>query len=206
LNAVAPLITMFFMITYALINFSVFLLSIGKSPGWRPSFKYSHWSTGLLGFLLCMGIMFLIEYMYAFIAILFAFFIWAYIHYSEQDISWGSAQEARNHNEAINKMLKLRKDHTHVKNYRPSFLVMTGRPEERPHLVYFGNCLRKASHSLVVYAHVSIGSYLPHTCLSVLTFKIFSNIEIGILVDFFRVGALPSQKNYRKLKDFLKLS
>merc|ERR1719320_1210115 len=162
LNAVAPLITMFFMITYALINFSVFLLSIGKSPGWRPSFKYSHWSTGLLGFLLCMGIMFLIEFKYAFIALLFAFFVWAYIHYSEQDVSWGSAQEARNHNEAINKMLKLRKDHTHIKNYRPSFLVMTGRPEERPHLVYFGNCLRKASHSLVVYAHVSIGSYLQN--------------------------------------------
>jgi len=162
LNAVAPLITMFFMITYALINFSVFLLSIGKSPGWRPSFKYSHWSTGLLGFLLCMGIMFLIEYRYAFVALLVAAAIWAYIHYSEQDISWGSAQEARNHNDAINKMLKLRKDATHVKNYRPSYLVMTGRPEERPHLVYFGNCLRKASHSLVVYGHVSIGSYLQN--------------------------------------------
>jgi len=162
LNAVAPLITMFFMITYALINFSVFLLSIGKSPGWRPSFKYSHWSTGLLGFLLCMGIMFLIEFRYAFVALLVAAMIWAYIHYSEQDVSWGSAQEARNHNAAINKMLKLRKDSTHVKNYRPSYLVMTGRPEERPHLVYFGNCLRKASHSLVVYGHVSIGSYLQN--------------------------------------------
>jgi len=162
LNAVAPLITMFFMITYALINLSVFLLSLGQSPGWRPSFKYSHWSTSFLGFLLCMGIMFLIEFRYAFVALLAAAIIWAYIHFSEQDISWGSAQEARNHNAAINKMLQLRKDSTHVKNYRPSFLVMTGRPEERPHLVYFGQCLRRASHSLVVYGHVSIGSYLQN--------------------------------------------
>jgi len=162
LNAIAPLITMFFMITYALINFSVFLLSVGKSPGWRPAFSYSHWSIGLLGFILCIGIMFLIDIMYALIALFVAAAIWFYIHNSEQDISWGSAQEARNHNEAISRMLKLRKDDTHIKNYRPAYLVMTGRPEERPHLVYFGNCLRKAAHSLVVYGHVSIGSYLQN--------------------------------------------
>jgi len=42
LNFVAPLITMFFMITYAMINYATFMLSIGKSPGWRPSFKYFH--------------------------------------------------------------------------------------------------------------------------------------------------------------------
>jgi len=42
LNFVAPLITMFFMITYALINYATFMLAIGNSPGWRPSFKYFH--------------------------------------------------------------------------------------------------------------------------------------------------------------------
>ena len=35
LNLIAPLITMFFMLAYALINFSCFMLTISKSPGIR---------------------------------------------------------------------------------------------------------------------------------------------------------------------------
>lgn len=36
---------------------------------------------------------------------------------------------------------------------------MTGVPNDRRHLVYFGNILRKCSDSLAVFAHVSIGNY-----------------------------------------------
>jgi hypothetical protein len=39
LNAIAPLLSNFFLAAYALINFSVFHASISKSPGWRPAFK-----------------------------------------------------------------------------------------------------------------------------------------------------------------------
>jgi len=159
LNAVAPLITMFFMITYGLINLSVFMLELGHSPGWRPSFKYYNWASSLLGFLLCAGIMVLVDPIYAIISILIAGGLYVYIDQSDQDTSWGSAQEARNHDTAIANMLKLRKDYQHIKNYRPAFLVLTGKPADRPHLVYFGNVLRKACRALVVYAHVSIGSY-----------------------------------------------
>jgi len=61
LNAVTPLITMFFMLTYGLINLSCFMLTISDSPGWRPSFRYYHWSTSFLGFLLSIIIMFAIN-------------------------------------------------------------------------------------------------------------------------------------------------
>ena len=41
LDAVSSLLSNFFVMAYALINFSVFHASITKSPGWRPSFKVS---------------------------------------------------------------------------------------------------------------------------------------------------------------------
>lgn len=40
LNIVAPLITQFFLGTYAAISFACFSMSISHSPGWRPSFQY----------------------------------------------------------------------------------------------------------------------------------------------------------------------
>lgn len=40
LNIIAPLMSMFFMLTYALINLACFSGSFSKTPGWRPKFKY----------------------------------------------------------------------------------------------------------------------------------------------------------------------
>jgi solute carrier family 12 sodium/potassium/chloride transporter 2 len=39
LNAIAPLISNFFLAAYALINFSTFHASLAKPVGWRPTFK-----------------------------------------------------------------------------------------------------------------------------------------------------------------------
>ncbi|MBN3311029.1 S12A3 protein, partial [Amia calva] len=40
LNTIAPIISNFFLCSYALINFSCFHASITNSPGWRPSFRF----------------------------------------------------------------------------------------------------------------------------------------------------------------------
>lgn len=39
LNAIAPLISNFFLAAYTLINFSTFHASLAKPIGWRPTFK-----------------------------------------------------------------------------------------------------------------------------------------------------------------------
>ena len=47
LNAIAPVITMFFMITYGTLNLACFYESITRNPSYRPKFRFSHWSTAL---------------------------------------------------------------------------------------------------------------------------------------------------------------
>lgn len=39
LNAIAPLISNFFLAAYMLVNFSTFHASLAKPVGWRPTFK-----------------------------------------------------------------------------------------------------------------------------------------------------------------------
>lgn len=41
LNAIAPLISNFFLAAYMLVNFSTFHASLAKPVGWRPTFKVS---------------------------------------------------------------------------------------------------------------------------------------------------------------------
>ena len=49
-------------------NLLVFFLDVLKDPHWRPRWRYFHWSVGLMGFLLCTTLMFIIDWIYAIIA------------------------------------------------------------------------------------------------------------------------------------------
>jgi len=158
LDQISVLITMFFMMTYGLINWSVFILELYRSPGWRPSFKMYNWFTALLGAILCIALMFIIDWMYAIAANVIGGVIYMYISYADLDINWGTGMQSRLYYNALTSMLRLRKDGEHIKTFRPNFLIHTGAPDERPHLLYFGQTLGH-SGSLIVYCNVSIGDY-----------------------------------------------
>ncbi|RVW98432.1 Cation-chloride cotransporter 1 [Vitis vinifera] len=53
LDLITPTITMFFLLCYAGVNLSCFLLDLLDAPSWRPRWKFHHWSLSLLGAVLC---------------------------------------------------------------------------------------------------------------------------------------------------------
>jgi amino acid transporter len=78
-NAVAEIISMFFMVTYGSLNLISFLNHFGSSPSYRPSFK-SKWYVSLIGFVASLVIMFKINATYAFSAILLMTLLYFYIN------------------------------------------------------------------------------------------------------------------------------
>ncbi|KAG9329571.1 hypothetical protein JZ751_003668 [Albula glossodonta] len=81
LNAIAPLISNFFLCSYALINFSCFHASISNSPGWRPSFRYySRWMA-LFGAVVSVLLMFLLTWWAALITLCLILFLLGYVSY-----------------------------------------------------------------------------------------------------------------------------
>ena len=57
INAVAEIISMFFMVTYGAICLVSFLEHMAADPSYRPTFR-SHWSISLMGAVLCIVLMF----------------------------------------------------------------------------------------------------------------------------------------------------
>ena len=57
INAVAEIISMFFMVTYVAICLVSFLEHMAADPSYRPTFR-SHWSISLMGAVLCIVLMF----------------------------------------------------------------------------------------------------------------------------------------------------
>ncbi|NXE48939.1 S12A1 protein, partial [Casuarius casuarius] len=135
LNTIAPIISNFFLASYALINFSCFHASYAKSPGWRPAFRYYNMWVSLFGALLCCGVMFVINWWAALITYAIELFLYIYVTYKKPDVNWGSSAQALYYINALDSALALTTVEDHVKNFRPQCIVLTGAPMIRPALL-----------------------------------------------------------------------
>ncbi|XP_073515215.1 solute carrier family 12 member 3 isoform X1 [Phyllobates terribilis] len=156
LNTIAPIISNFFLCSYALINFSCFHASITNSPGWRPSFKYYNKWASLFGAVISVVIMFLLAWESALIAIGIVIFLLGYVLYKKPEANWGSSVQAGSYNMALSYCVGLNQVEDHIKNFRPQCLVLTGPPNFRPAMVDFVGTFTK-KQSLMICGNIIIG-------------------------------------------------
>ncbi|KRY40026.1 Solute carrier family 12 member 2 [Trichinella spiralis] len=137
INEIAPLISNFFMASYALINYACFDASFAKSPGFRPAFKFYNMWLSLLGAIICIVLMFFISWWNALITLIFIMLLYVYLVRRKPDVNWGDSMQANLYRNTVHNMLKLQSTQDHVKTYRPIILLLTGNPKKRSALVDF---------------------------------------------------------------------
>uniref|UniRef100_A0AAR2LIG0 Solute carrier family 12 member 3 n=1 Tax=Pygocentrus nattereri TaxID=42514 RepID=A0AAR2LIG0_PYGNA len=195
LNTIAPIISNFFLCSYALINFSCFHASITNSPGWRPSFRfYSKWAS-LVGAVVSVIIMFLLTWWAALIAIGIVLFLLGYVLYKKPSVNWGSSVQAGSYNMALSYCMGLNHVEDHIKNYRPQCLVLTGPPSLRPALVDFVGTFTK-NQSLMI-CHImglikTLGDWVttgPTIHVTWLNKRRIKSFYQGVVADDLRTGA-----------------
>ncbi|XP_010126370.1 PREDICTED: solute carrier family 12 member 2-like [Chlamydotis macqueenii] len=156
LNVIAPIISNFFLASYALINFSVFHASLAKSPGWRPAFKYYNMWISLVGAILCCIVMFVINWWAALLTYVIVLGLYIYVTYKKPDVNWGSSTQALTYLNALQHSIRLSGVEDHVKNFRPQCLIMTGAPNARPALLHLVHAFTK-NVGLMICGHVHMG-------------------------------------------------
>ncbi|CAN9504729.1 unnamed protein product [Ophioblennius macclurei] len=161
LNTIAPIISNFFLASYALINFSVFHASLANSPGWRPSFKYYNMWVSLAGAVLCCVVMFVINWAAALLTNVIVMGLYIYVSYKKPDVNWGSSTQALTYHQALTHTLHLSGVEDHIKNFRPQCLVMTGYPNSRPALLDLVHSFTK-NVGLMICGHVRTGYRRPN--------------------------------------------
>lgn len=158
LNAIAPIISNFFLAAYCLINFSCFHASFARSPGFRPAFKFYNLWLSLVGAILCLAVMFIMNWWTALITFAIVLALYIYIYYRKPDVNWGSSTQAQTYKVALEAVIKLNQVQEHVKNYRPQILVLTGNPSSRPPLADFAYSICKKL-GLMICGHVVKGPF-----------------------------------------------
>ncbi|KAK7065462.1 hypothetical protein SK128_010049, partial [Halocaridina rubra] len=156
LNLVSTLLSNFFLASYCLINISCFHATLIKSPGWRPSFKYYNSWVSLIGGLMCLAVMFLIDWVTALITFVCVIGLYMFVSYRNPDVNWGSSTQAQTYVTALKATLDLISVEEHVKNYRPQLLVLSGSAGSRPPLLDFAQSITK-NISLLSLGHVIQG-------------------------------------------------
>ncbi|XP_045501318.1 bumetanide-sensitive sodium-(potassium)-chloride cotransporter isoform X2 [Colias croceus] len=150
LNTIAPLISNFYLASYALINFCTFHAALVRPLGWRPTFRYYNVWVSLLGFLMCVAIMLLISWVMSLVTFAIFFTLYLIVHYRRPDVNWGSSTQAQMYKTALSSAHNLARTGEHVKNYWPQLLVLAGKPQDRPALVDLGNLITKAGSLMIV--------------------------------------------------------
>ncbi|KAM9766038.1 solute carrier family 12 member 1 [Menidia menidia] len=156
LNTIAPIISNFFLASYALINFSCFHASYAKSPGWRPAYKYYNMWLSLFGALLCCVVMFVINWWAALLTYGIEILLYLYVTVKKPDVNWGSSTQAVTFVSAVSNALSLSGVEDHVKNFRPQILALTGSPRRRPALLDVAHSLSK-NYGLCLTCEVFVG-------------------------------------------------
>jgi amino acid transporter len=139
LNLIAPILTMFFLTTYLVLNISAGVEGFLDSPSFRPMFAV-HWSLSLLGALGCLAVMFLINSVATVVAGVIVAVIFLWIQRRELRSTWGDARRGIWMAILRTSIFQLGHD-PDPRNWRPHMLVLSGSPMRRWGLIELADTL-----------------------------------------------------------------
>ncbi|XP_056693150.1 cation-chloride cotransporter 1 isoform X3 [Spinacia oleracea] len=167
LDLISPTITMFYLLCYAGVNLSCFLLDLLDAPSWRPRWKFHHWSLSLFGATICLVIMFLISWSFTIVSLALACLIYKYVCIKGKAGDWGDGFKSAYFQLALRSLRSLGANQVHAKNWYPIPLIFCrpwGKLPENvpchPKLADFANCVKKKGRGMSIFVSILDGDYL----------------------------------------------
>ncbi|MCG8636830.1 MAG: amino acid permease [Desulfobacterales bacterium] len=145
LNLVARVVSMFFLISYGLINYATYYESRAASPSFRPRFKWFHPWVSLAGFLTCAGSVLAIDIKSGIMAVCILMAIYQYLRRNARPARWADSRRASFLQRAKNNLHAAAKEPHHDRDWRPVILAFTNNPGRMRFLLGFAAFLEGRS-------------------------------------------------------------
>ena len=174
LDMIAPVLTMFFLTTYGVLNITAALEGFLGNPSFRPKFKV-HWLFSLAGAVGCTMVMFLINPLATGAAIAIVIVIYFWLERQELRSAWGDVRSGIWFNLTRTGLLKLRSN-VDAKNWRPHLLVLSGAPTKRWHLIEFASSLSH-NRGLLTVSSVLSGDNITASRIEKMTQGIYDYMD-----------------------------
>jgi len=145
LNLIAPIVSMFFLISYGLLNYATYYEARAASPSFRPRFRFFHPKLSLAGALGCLAVMVAVDWRASIVALSILFAILQYVKRTAGPARWADSRRSYHLQRVRENLFKAVTEPAHDRDWRPYILAFTNSPERRQRLLKLAEWLEGGS-------------------------------------------------------------
>ncbi len=145
LDVIAPVVSMFFLVSYGLLNYATYYEARSQSPSFRPRFRFFSRKASLVGAVACLWAMLAINPMAGAGAVFVIYVIYRYLLRRDRVERWTDTSRAHFFQRAKESIWAMTREVEHPRNWRPQILAFSADPERRARLLRFTGWLEGGS-------------------------------------------------------------
>lgn len=145
LDVIAPVVSMFFLISYGLLNFATYYEAKSNSPSFRPTFRWRSPTLSLLGAIACGAVMLAIDPLAGAVAGVILFGILQYVRRTVRVAKWADSGRSARLGQIRESLVGLSADSEHPRDWRPVILAFSEHAERRRALLRFASWIEGAA-------------------------------------------------------------
>ena len=139
LNVIAPVVSMFFLISYGLLNYATYYEARAGSPSFRPRFRWFDQRLSLVGALACLGAMLAIDLTAAIASAAIMFGVFQYLKRTAGPARWADSRRAHHFHVIRENLLAMTDEPEHPRDWRPLILALSDDAPRRERLLQFAS-------------------------------------------------------------------
>ncbi len=139
LNAIAAIVSMFFLISYGLLNYATFVEATAASPSFRPRFRFFHARASLAGTILCGVVMVAIDPVSGIIAAAVITAIYQYVRRTAVPARWRDSRRAYRFRRVREGLREISSEPSGPMDWQPQILAFTHGLERRERVLRFAS-------------------------------------------------------------------
>ncbi len=137
LNTLAPVVTMFFLISYGLLNYATYYEGRAASPSFRPRFRWFDKRLSLAGAVGCLAAMLAINAPAAVASLAILFGIHQYLKRTSGPARWAHGVRSYSFQRIRSYLFRMASEPAHFRDWRPQILVFSKDEHRRGQLLRF---------------------------------------------------------------------
>jgi hypothetical protein len=145
LNVIAPVVSMFFLLSYGLLNYATYIEARANSPSFRPRFHWFNARLSLAGAIGCMGVMLAVHPTAAVISVVLLFAIYQYVAGTAAVERWADSGRSHRFQRMRDDLLAMATEPEHPRYWRPILLAFSDSSERRERLLRFASWIEGGS-------------------------------------------------------------
>ena len=145
LNLIAPVVSMFFLVSYGLLNYATYFEARTESPSFRPRFRWFDHRASLVGAVACLAVMVAIDPVAGIVALAILFAIHQYLKRTAGPARWADSQRSYHLQQIRQNLLAAAAEPEHPRYWRPQILLFSDDGYRRQRLLTFASWVQGES-------------------------------------------------------------